>query len=90
MDLIIMPDEEPEITFYCKPIKGGEGTEYSFPLKGLVVSDNLTTRLRVFGKATSPDRILISIKTMPFGEMEKDLGLSWEYEIMPGKSEIEV
>ena len=90
MDLIAMPDDEPEITFYCKPIKGGEGTEYTFPLKGLVVTDNLTTRLRVFGKATSPDRILISIKTMPFGEMERDPGLSWEYEIMPGKNESEV
>ncbi|MBR5788788.1 MAG: hypothetical protein IKX99_01615 [Lachnospiraceae bacterium] len=89
MDVIIMPDEEPEITLYCKPIKGGEASEYTFPLKGLVVSENLTTRLRIFGKAASPDRILINIKTLPFGEIEKDLELSWDYEIMLGKSETE-
>ncbi|MBR0435467.1 MAG: hypothetical protein IJK13_05615 [Lachnospiraceae bacterium] len=89
MDVIVVPDDEPDITIYCKPIKGEDIREYTFPLKGLAVSENLTTRLRVFGKALSPERILISIKTLPFGEIEKDLGLSWEYEIMLGKSKNE-
>ena len=82
MDVIVVPEEDPDITIYCKPIKGGDIKEFTFPLKGLVVSENLTTRLRVFGKAASPERILISIKTLPFGEIEKDLGLTWDYEIM--------
>lgn len=88
MDVIVRPSDDQSITFYAKPLRGDNVQEFTFTLNGLVADPELTTRLRIKGRAVSPERIIIDVATTGFGEIARTKHQSWQFEMfLKGKEE---
>lgn len=74
-------DDRSELVFLLSPMEDGERKAYAMPLENLPDRPNRTTRLHLEIGCDAPNRCVIQVTDMGFGEMYPATGLKWQ-EIM--------
>lgn len=71
-------DDAEELVFLLSPMEGGERKGYGMALPDLPKRPNRTTRLHMEVQCEAPDRCVIRVKDMGFGELFPSSGLQWQ------------
>ena len=71
-------DDTDELVFLLSPMEGGERKGYAMALPDLPKRPNRTTRLHMEIQCESPNRCVIKVKDMGFGELFPASDLQWQ------------
>ena len=80
---IILEDSN-QLELILSPLTGGQQEEYPIYLTDLPVREGRTTRLRLQFTMSAPDKVLLRIIDLGFGEIFPGSGLRWEKTITVG------
>lgn len=79
-------DATAEIELVLRPLAGGKEVPYHIRLDRLPVREGRMTRVRLVFTMTAPDKMLLRMEDLGFGEIFPSSGLKWEQHISLQKS----
>lgn len=79
-------DATAEIELVLRPLAGGKEVPYHIRLDRLPVREGRMTRVRLDFTMTAPDKLLLRMEDLGFGEIFPSSGLKWEQHISLQKS----